>query len=459
MAAHIVEVLAAFAAGAALSAILLHRQRQRVSAASKQSEIAVQQQIKHDVVAVAKNELVLCSMCGVLQPRAVFSPRQMRKHAGWRKPKCRTCVDSYEAKPTGAPAAPCVRPPKLPLAAAAAAEPAVDDVSDPLRKARKAETVLRLRTERVLLVLENCADDLNHVAVLRTCEALGVMRVWLIEAHDASAKSGADAAPTGSADAAASADGDFASGAADSQSIAAGSAAGNAAKCGSTAAMTKAGQRRKARASQRGFDYDELLGVRRAQQYCNFLDVRRFRSAHACIEALREDGRTIWCTDLAQDATPLTADAAKLAEQLPLRVAVVLGSEGAGVSEVMLRAADLRVYLPMFGFTEVRMAALDFSALDFESRSVPRCTSLVLCLAASLPLYHKTSLALLTPHLDLALFRATTSRSRQLSCCSGCSTLALAAEATCRPTRPHAREAGGMACWPRRTASASSSAG
>ena len=52
-----------------------------------------------------------------------------------------------------------------------------DQPDDPLRVARKAETVLRGRTERVLLVLEDCADDLNHLAVLRTCEALGVLRV------------------------------------------------------------------------------------------------------------------------------------------------------------------------------------------------------------------------------------------------------------------------------------------
>ena len=32
------------------------------------------------------------------------------------------------------------------------------------------ETVLRGRTDHIALVLENCCDDLNHVAVLRTCE-------------------------------------------------------------------------------------------------------------------------------------------------------------------------------------------------------------------------------------------------------------------------------------------------
>ena len=37
---------------------------------------------------------------------------------------------------------------------------------------------------------------------------------------------------------------------------------------------------------------------------------------------------------------------------LPKRVAVVLGSEGAGISAAMLAAADERIFLPMFGFTE-----------------------------------------------------------------------------------------------------------
>ena len=39
---------------------------------------------------------------------------------------------------------------------------ATDDVRDPLRKARKAETVLRNRTDRIVLILENCHDDLNR---------------------------------------------------------------------------------------------------------------------------------------------------------------------------------------------------------------------------------------------------------------------------------------------------------
>ncbi len=52
---------------------------------------------------------------------------------------------------------------------------------------------------------------------------------------------------------------------------------------------------------------------------------------HTCLAALREDARTIWVTDLSQDAVPLASDPSELRELMPSRVAVVLGSEGAGV--------------------------------------------------------------------------------------------------------------------------------
>ncbi|EGZ11070.1 hypothetical protein PHYSODRAFT_264669 [Phytophthora sojae] len=48
---------------------------------------------------------------------------------------------------------------------------------------RRAETVLRHRTSRIVLVLEQCMDSHNHQAVLRTAEALGVQHVWLIAAN------------------------------------------------------------------------------------------------------------------------------------------------------------------------------------------------------------------------------------------------------------------------------------
>lgn len=56
--------------------------------------------------------------------------------------------------------------------------------------------------------------------------------------------------------------------------------------------------------------------------------------------AAQADGRQLWVTDLSQEAAPLCAHAA--GEPALPRLAVVVGSEGAGVSKTMLAAADRR---------------------------------------------------------------------------------------------------------------------
>ena len=339
--------LVTFAAGLALGAILWRRQRSSIAAADVQPPVSVpdvqppvaRKKKAHD--AAGTPPVLQCSMCHANLPLAAFSPRQTRKAEAGRAAKCQNCVESYE--PTfvtviTAPASAATIPASTDTTASATAEaanaPAADAVGDPLRKARKAETVLRARTERVLLVLENCSDDLNHVAVLRTCEALGVHRVWLIEAEDE--EDAAAGAPAVNADV---------------------DAGGEAPKGRSRLSArrqqkAKHGPRSKAWAQRGLAGYDRLLGTSRAQLYCSHLDVRRFPDERACLAALRADGRSVWVTDLAQEATPLASDAAQLAEALPPRLAIVLGSEGAGVSKTMLDAADRRVYLPMFGFTE-----------------------------------------------------------------------------------------------------------
>ena len=210
--------------------------------------------------------------------------------------------------------------------------PMLDEPGDPLRLARKAETVLRGRTDRVLLVLEGCTDDLNHIAVLRTCESMGVHRVFLIEAPSQGQKHYGQAKR--------------AKGPAEAESSTGG---------GSTAAAATAsarGRRRlAARAVQRGLQEDALLGGKAARLYCTYLDVRTFADVHSCVAALRADRREIWATDLAQCAEPLLS-ACSLGACLPRRLAVVMGSEGDGVSAAFLAQADKRVYLPMRGFTE-----------------------------------------------------------------------------------------------------------
>ena len=246
--------------------------------------------------------VLLCSMCQRCQPQTAFASKQARRPDSSRK--CRLCVESSRASAHPKPQPPL--PPPLPSPHAAtesAAASDVDSIADPLRLVRKAETVLRGRSERVLLILENCMDDLNHVAVLRTCDALGVLRVWLVES-------------------------------------------------GVPPKNPQAQRTQQRKAAQRGVDCDPLLGFRRAQLYAAHLDVRTFDTTVAAVAAARADGRQLWVTDLAQDAWALPADPAELAVHLPRRLAIVLGSESLGVSNEMLCAADRRVFLPMYGFVE-----------------------------------------------------------------------------------------------------------
>ena len=71
--------------------------------------------------------------------------------------------------------------------------------------------------------------------------------------------------------------------------------------------------------------------------------------------ALREEGRTVWATDLAQGAVVLAPGAAWLGDtpaSLPEKLALVIGTESTGVSRFILDNADRRVYLPQNGFAD-----------------------------------------------------------------------------------------------------------
>eukprot|EP01130_Rhizamoeba_saxonica_P010800 TRINITY_DN4453_c0_g1_i1.p1 TRINITY_DN4453_c0_g1~~TRINITY_DN4453_c0_g1_i1.p1 ORF type:complete len:338 (-),score=78.45 TRINITY_DN4453_c0_g1_i1:278-1255(-) len=48
------------------------------------------------------------------------------------------------------------------------------------RRLRFAETVLQRRTERIIVVLEQCYNNFNQQAVLRTAECLGIMYIYII---------------------------------------------------------------------------------------------------------------------------------------------------------------------------------------------------------------------------------------------------------------------------------------
>ncbi|KAK1946401.1 tRNA (guanosine(18)-2'-O)-methyltransferase [Phytophthora citrophthora] len=166
------------------------------------------------------------------------------------------------------------------------------DAAEAPERLRRAETVLRHRTGRIVLVLEQCMDSHNHQAVLRTAEALGIQHVWLIAANGQQLKTHPD----------------------------------------------------KSKKS------NKTSGKKITKNCAVWLTVREFSSIAACLEALRASEMTIWATDLSPQAEPLVAS--DKPSELPARLAVVIGRETDGVSPEMLRAAHRRVYLPLFGFSE-----------------------------------------------------------------------------------------------------------
>lgn len=80
-----------------------------------------------------------------------------------------------------------------------------------------------------------------------------------------------------------------------------------------------------------------------------WIELRRFPDSESCRDALLQEGWEIWATDLGAKAVPAVAEALL---PLPTKLAVVMGRESDGVSQVLLKAAIKRVYLPMWGFTE-----------------------------------------------------------------------------------------------------------
>jgi len=79
-----------------------------------------------------------------------------------------------------------------------------------------------------------------------------------------------------------------------------------------------------------------------------FLTLRSFKTTGECIQALREDSRQIWATDL----SPVAVSLEEKTLEVPPKVAVIFGREAEGCSKEILEAADRRVYLPLHGFAE-----------------------------------------------------------------------------------------------------------
>jgi len=178
-------------------------------------------------------------------------------------------------------------------------------------------------------VVERICDDHNYSAILRTAEALGIQHLWIVAPPSSVGNDG---------------DGDDGGGDDDDDDA---------------AGVSKGHLRRHSSPSDASASRSHFLYARKAAEW---LSVREFSNSQECLSALRSDGRTVWATDLSQEAVPLTRTGIRTAGiggeadpdggLLPCRLAVVFGSESVGCSEEMLSGADARVYLPLVGMAD-----------------------------------------------------------------------------------------------------------
>ncbi len=79
------------------------------------------------------------------------------------------------------------------------------------------------------------------------------------------------------------------------------------------------------------------------------MTIREFDTTTACIQAVKQDGWEIWATDLSPESVALDS---AFPTPLPRKLAVVFGRETDGCSEQILKEAERRIYIPLFGFSE-----------------------------------------------------------------------------------------------------------
>jgi tRNA (guanosine-2'-O-)-methyltransferase len=77
-----------------------------------------------------------------------------------------------------------------------------------------------------------------------------------------------------------------------------------------------------------------------------WVNMNIYKNTKQCLDQLKKDGYTIWIADLQDDV--------KTPETLPIegKVAIVMGTELSGVSDVAKEMADGAVIIPMYGLTQ-----------------------------------------------------------------------------------------------------------
>jgi tRNA (guanosine-2'-O-)-methyltransferase len=93
-------------------------------------------------------------------------------------------------------------------------------------------------------------------------------------------------------------------------------------------------------------DQDLFIHRKVAKNAHRWVEAPQYETVEEAIEAVTHAGFTLIGTDMAEDAVPYT--------ELPLpdKMALVMGSESDGLSEVMRRACDAIITIPMSGFSQ-----------------------------------------------------------------------------------------------------------
>jgi tRNA G18 (ribose-2'-O)-methylase SpoU len=234
------------------------------------------------------------------------------------------------------------------------------------RRLRKAETVLRRRTSRMIVVLESSYDQHNQAAVLRSCDCLGIQHIWIVDpieekgSHEKaqrkrSSKQYATKKAREKAEKRAADEAAMRQLVAEQRGEPVAQVAGGGSGEPATAEAAAEGWRRaeaNAAEAEQG-DGRAKMSRRISKQSAEWLSLRHFPDTPSCIAALREEGYEIWVTHLSQAAVCLDDPHLVPSEiQGSKGLAVVFGREADGVSEAMVAAADRLIYFPMDGFTE-----------------------------------------------------------------------------------------------------------
>jgi len=203
---------------------------------------------------------------------------------------------------------------------------------------RKAEAAIRLRTSRLIIVIERCTNDHNYSAIHRTAEALGVQHIYVISPPTQKTLESGDRAEGGDAD---------------------GGSEGHEPGSAKLLAVGKGG--RVVKDASQSEVKDRALHHLFARRATEWLEVHEFDSTTECLAALRKGGYQVWATDLSQEAVCLEREDLLAvrgfggrddANPIPDKLAIVFGTEAVGCTSEMLREADMRVYLPLRGFAD-----------------------------------------------------------------------------------------------------------